>query len=113
MDWNYPILYLAFFAPHLMFEHLHLWPSTPPNEETKREFNPMTISLGHLAEASPDVSSQMSDTLELLLSIRDTLSTLQLDSDGEVLDANTMQEDLAEDKGVQEVSQKSGFPHNV
>ena len=45
----------------------------------------MTISLGQSAEASLGVSSQTFDTHELLLSIRGILSTLQLDSVGEVL----------------------------
>ena len=85
MDWNNPILYPAFFAPHLMFKHLHLWPPAPQNEEIKWEFTPMTISPRQSVEASPGVSSQTFDTLKLLLSIRDILNSLQLNSIGEGL----------------------------
>ena len=113
MDWNNPILYPIFFAPHLMFEHLHLWPPTPPNEEIKREFTPMTISPGQSVEASPGVSSQTSDTLELLLSVRDTLSSLQLNSVGEGLDKDKMQVDLGEDAAVEVVSQKFEVPQDA
>ena len=119
MDWNNPILYLAFFAPHLMFEHLHLQPPTPLNEEIKREFTPMTISQGQSAEASLGVSSQMSNTLELLVSIRDILSSLQLNSVGEVFNIgevfnrDEMQVDLGEDDKVDAVSQKSGAPQDA
>ena len=88
MDWNNPILYPAFFTPHLMFEHHHLRSQTPPNEEIKREFTPMTISPGQSAETSPDMPSPTTDTYELLLSVRDFLSTLQLDSEGKVMDAD-------------------------
>ena len=76
MDWNNPILYPVFFAPHVMFEHHHLRPQTPPNEDIKRDFTPMTISPGKLAETSPEVSSSTSDTYELLLSVQDVLSKL-------------------------------------
>ena len=72
MDWKNPILYPAFFAPHLMFEHRHLRPQTLPNEDIKRDFTPMTISLGQLAETSPDVSSSTSDECPYLYNI-DTL----------------------------------------
>ena len=85
MDWNNPILYPAFFAPYLMFEHCHLKLQKPPNEETKREFTPMTISPRQSVETSPGISSLTSDTYELLLSIRDVLSTPQLDSEDEVI----------------------------
>ena len=85
MDWNNPILYPDFLAPHLMFEHRHLRPQTPPNEDIKRDFTPMTISPRQSAETSPDISSPASNTYELLLSVRDVLSTLQLDSEGEVI----------------------------
>ena len=99
MHWNNPILYPAFFAPHLMFEHRHLRPQTPPNEDIKRDFTLMTISLGQSAETSPDISSPASDTYELLLSVRDVLSTLQLDSKGEVIGEDDMFVDpVAEEK---------------
>ena len=62
----------------------------------------MTISPGQLVEASPGVSSQTSDTFELLLSMRDILSTLQLDSISEILGTDAMQVHLGED--VQAVS---------
>ena len=90
MDWNNPILYPISFAPHLMFEHRHLRPQTLPNEDIKQDFTPMTISPRQSVETSPDVSSSMSDTYELLLSIRDVLSTLQLDSEGEVIGEDDM-----------------------
>ena len=94
MDWNNLILYPAFFAPHLMFEHHHLRPQTPPNEDIKRDFTPMTVSLRQSAETSSDISSTSSDMHELLLSVRDVLSTLQLDSKGEVIGDDDMFIDL-------------------
>ena len=45
----------------------------------------MTISQGQSAETSPEVSSSTSDMYKLLLSVCDVLSTLQLDSEGEVI----------------------------
>ena len=45
----------------------------------------MTISPGQSTKTSPNVSSSTSDTYELLLSVRDVLSTLQLDSKGKVI----------------------------
>ena len=90
MDWNNPILYPTFFAPHLMFEHRHLRPQTPPNEDTKQDFTPMTISPGQSAESTLDMVSPTFDTYELLLSVREVLSTLQLDSKGKVMDADDM-----------------------
>ena len=99
MDWNNPILYPAFFAPYLMFEHRHLRPQTPLNEDIKRDFMPMTVSPRQSAETSPDISSPVSDTYELLLSIRDVLSTLLLDSEGEVIGVYNMFIDpVAEEK---------------
>ena len=50
----------------------------------------MTISPGQLAEASSGISSPTSDIYELLLSVRDALSTLQLDSEGEVMGVDNM-----------------------
>ena len=50
----------------------------------------MTISPGQSAETSPDVSSSMLDMLELLLSVRDVLSKLQLDSEGEIIGEDDM-----------------------
>ena len=90
MDWNNPILYPAFFAPHLMFKHSYLRSQTPPNEEIKREFTPITLSPGQSTDASPAISSQKSDNLNLLLSVREALSTLQLDSTGTVLGSDEM-----------------------
>ena len=45
----------------------------------------MTTSSRQSGDISPDVSSSTLDTLELLLSVRDVLSTLHLDCDGEVI----------------------------
>ena len=100
MDWNNPILYSALFALHFMFEHHHLRQRTPPIEETKREFTPMIISLGQSNETSPSMPSHMFNAYQMLLSVYSILSTLQLDFDGEVLDTNVMQDDLAKDKGI-------------
>ena len=50
----------------------------------------MIISPGHLAETSPNMSSPTSDTYELLLAVRDVLSTLQLDSEGKVMGVDDM-----------------------
>ena len=94
MDWNNPILYPTFFALHLMFEHRHLRLQTPSNEDIKRGFTPMTISPGQSAKTSQDVSCSKSDTYELLLSVRDVLSKLQLDSEGEVVGEDDMSIDL-------------------
>ena len=77
-----------------MFD-MFIRPPTPSIEETEREFTPMTISPRESIEASLGVPAQMFDTYELLLSIGGIHNTLQLDSDGEVLDPNAMQEDLA------------------
>ena len=85
MDWNNPILDPAFFASHLVFEHCHLRPQTPLNEDIKQDFTLMTISPGQSVETSPDIFSPVSDSYKLLLSVRDVLSTLQLDSEGEVI----------------------------
>ena len=76
MDWNNPIIYPAFFSPHLMFEHRHLRLQTLPNEEIKRKFTPMILSPGQSTTASPSVSSQKSDTLNLLLFVREAPTTL-------------------------------------
>ena len=85
MDWHNPILHPILFVPHMMFEHYHLRPPTLPNEDIKRDFTPMTTSPGQLAKTSLDISSSTSDTYELLHSVRDVLSTLQLDSEGNVI----------------------------
>ena len=68
-----------------MFEHCHLRLKTPPNEDIKQDFTPMTISPGQSTEISLDISSPVSNTFELLLSVRDVLSTLQLDLEGKVI----------------------------
>ena len=85
MDSYNPVFHPVFFVPHMMFDHYHLRPQTPPHEDIKRDFTPMTTSQGQSAETSPAISSSTLDTLELLLSIPDVLSTLQLDSDREVI----------------------------
>ena len=96
MDWNNPILYLAFIAQYLMLQHHRLQPPTPLIEDTKREFTPMTISPGQSIETSPADFAQTFDTYELLLSVRDVLNILWFDLDGEVVDTDEMQDDLVE-----------------
>ena len=54
----------------------------------------MTISPGKSIETSPNMSSPTSGTYELLLSVRDVLNILQLDSDGEVIGEDNMFIDL-------------------
>ena len=90
MDPHIPFPHPVFFAPHMMINHHHLRPQTPPNEDIKRTFTPMTTSPGQSAEASPDTSSSPLDTMELLLSVREVLSTLRLDSVGEVVSSGGM-----------------------
>ena len=59
----------------------------------------MIISPGQSVETSPGMSSPKSDTYELLLSVRDVLSTLQLDSKGEVMGVdNIFIDSVAEEK---------------
>ena len=58
----------------------------------------MTISSGHSAETSPNISSPMFDTYELLLSVHDVLSTLWLDSKGEVIGEDDISIDLEVDE---------------
>ena len=85
MDSNNPVLHPVFFVPHMMFEHYHLRPQTPPQEDIKWDFTPMTTSPGQSAETSPNISSSTMDTFALLLPVQDILSTLQLGFDGEVI----------------------------
>ena len=82
----------------MMFEHHHLRPQTPPNEDIKRNFTPITISPRQSADTSSDVSSSISNTYELLLSVRDVLSTLQLDSEGKVIGDENMVVDFKAEK---------------
>ena len=58
----------------------------------------MTISPGQSAETSSDVSFSTSDTYELLLSVRDVLSKLQLDSEGKVIGDDDMVVDPVAEK---------------
>ena len=59
----------------------------------------MTISPRQSTETSPDVSSSTSNTYDLLLSVHDVLSKLQLDSEGEVIGEEDMFIDpVAEEK---------------
>ena len=102
MDSHNPVLHPVFFAPHMMFDHHHLRPQTPPSEDIKRDFTPMSTSLRQSAETSPDVSSSTLDTVELLLSVRDVLNTLQLDFDGEVIGDEGMVVDFETKKMVTE-----------
>ena len=100
MRMNNPILFSAFFAPHMMLQHWNycLRSPTPLVEESKRDFTPMTVSPGQSADTSPGVFFPTFDTYDLLLSVRDVLSTLQLYSEGKVIDDGTMQEDLRENE---------------
>ena len=54
----------------------------------------MTVSQGHPANTSPGVPSQTFDILDQLISVRNVLSILQLDVDGEVMDAEKMQDEM-------------------
>ena len=85
MDPHIPFPHPVFFAPHMMFDHHYLRPQTPPNEDIKRIFTPMTTYPGQSTATSPGISSPPVGTMELLLSVRGALSTLQLDSDGGVI----------------------------
>ena len=68
----------------------------------------MTISPGQSTETSLDVSNPKSDIYELLLSVCDILSTLQLDSEGEIIEVDNMFMDtVAEEVGRSEVLQWS------
>ena len=98
MDPHIPFPHPVFFAPHMMFDHHYLRPQTPPNEDIKRVFTPMTTSSGQSVETSPDISSSPLGTLVLLLLVRDVLRTLQLDSDGEVIGNEGMVVDLKAEK---------------
>ena len=102
MDWTNSILYPIFFAPHLMMQlwNYCLGPITLPIEENKRDFTPMTILPGQFADTSPAVSSQMTNTYNLLISICEVLSNLQFDTHEEVLDSEKMEEDVVEDEDL-------------
>ena len=73
----------------------------------------MTISPGQSAEVSPGISSQTFDTLKLLLSIRDILNTLQLDSVSNNFDIDSMQVHTGKNKEAKVVPPKFGFPQDI
>ena len=102
MDWTNLILHLVFFALHLMMQPLNYCLGLPtlPTDENKRDFTPITISLGQSADTYPAISSQMTNTYDLLISIREVLSNLQLDANEEVLDSKKMEEDAVEDEDL-------------
>ena len=56
----------------------------------------MTVTPRQSANTSLVIPSQVSDTYELLLSVRNVLNTLYLDLDGKVMDSNMIIEDSVE-----------------
>ena len=100
MDMNKPILYPVFFVPHMMVQPWNYCPRspTPPIEDRKHDFTPITISPGRSIDTSSGISSQTPDIYKFLLFIYDVLSTIQIDSEGTIMDPIIIQEDSMEDE---------------